>query len=133
MYSEHFGIATVCLRPGTFVPCGEVMEGIGKFLGYRVDIRDVVRAYQRAIESEAEGCFFAVPQTPFTEEDIGLLRSSPWDLMEKYYPRAVGWFKERRAKLDGFGVAYSLRRATELFGFTPLHNFKEFLEERGLL
>jgi len=131
-YSERYGLSTVCPRLGTFVPCDEITEGIQKFVGFRVDIRDVVRAYELAVRGDVEGCFFVVPRTPYEEEDLPLLQGSPWALVEKYYPQAMPWFRKAGREIGGFPLMYSLRRAREVAGFEPRHNFDEFLRERGI-
>lgn len=132
-YSRNWGIATVALRLGMFVP--ETFERYGfRLLFGGVDDRDVAQAFLLALSHMPENGFdffdiFA--EVPFGPEDAGPLHNEPAAVLEKYWPGCNELFKEKGLDLAGLiwgELIWPVEKATQALGYRPAYNFSGFLQ-----
>lgn len=131
-YGRRWGINTVALRLGMFVP--ETFERYGfRLLFGGVDDRDVAHAALLALGHQSPDGFdyfniFA--DVPFTPEDAAQLQSDTPSMLEKYWPGSMDVVKEKGLDLSGliWGRAiWAPEKAKKLLGYRPRYNFGEFL------
>jgi nucleoside-diphosphate-sugar epimerase len=134
LYGREYGIPSVGLRYGMFVPEPFFRYGIRLLYG-GVDTRDVARAVMASLEALAAGkihwdVFNVESLVPFTEEDGPLLRKDPLLVLDKYYPSATGLLRERGVEsLAPIREYYPMEHAAQVLGLRPECNFGEWLEE----
>ena len=134
LYGREYGIPSVGLRYGMFVPEPFFRYGIRLLYG-GVDTRDVARAVMASLEALAAGkihwdAFNVESLVPFTEEDGPLLRKDPLLVLDKYYPSATGLLRERGVEsLAPIREYYPMEHAAQVLGLRPEWNFGEWLEE----
>lgn len=133
-YGRQFGIPSVALRYGMFVPEPFFREGI-RFLYGGVDVRDVARAVMLAMNAVVDGAiawdaFNVESLVPYTPEDGPLLRQDPLLAMDRHYPGAADLLRERGIeRLAPVTECYPMQHAAEGLGFVPKRNFAQWLEE----
>ena len=132
-YSRRWGITTVALRLGMFVP--ESFERYGfRLLFGGVDDRDVAQAVMLALSYQPpEGFdFFNIfADVPFGSEDAQLLNDDPGAVIEKHWPGSRDLFREKGldlAELIWGRTIWPPDKAKRLLGYRPRYNFTEFLE-----
>ncbi len=132
-YSRKWGITTVALRLGMFVP--ETFERYGfRLLFGGVDDRDVAQAVVLALSYLPENGFdffdiFA--EVPFGPEDAGSLQSAPATVLEKYWPGCSELFKEKGlnlAELIWGELIWPVDKARQELGYQPGYSFTTFLQ-----
>jgi UDP-glucose 4-epimerase len=131
-YARHWGIGTVALRLGMFVP--ETFERYGfRLLFGGVDDRDVAQAVLLALEHDSAGSFdhFNVfADVPFTPEDAQALQEDPGAVLDRHWPGCTKLVHQRGLDLGEllWGRAmWSTDKARRLLGYRPRYNFTEFL------
>ena len=131
-YARRWGIATVSLRLGMFVP--ETFERYGfRLLFGGVDDRDVAQAVLLALAHRPERGFDAVnvfADVPFGPQDAEALHSAPDQVLERYWPGCRVLFAERGldvSELIWGDLIWPPRKAKELLGYRPRYSFTEFL------
>jgi len=131
-YARRWGIATVSLRLGMFVP--ETFERYGfRLLFGGVDDRDVAQAVLLALAHRPEDGFDAFnvfADVPFGADDAKELHTDPEQVLERYWPGCRKLFEDRGldvGELIWGDVIWPPTRAKELLGYRPRHNFGEFL------
>ena len=133
LYGREYGIPSVGLRYGMFVPEPFVRYGIRLLYG-GVDARDVARAVMASLEALAAGrihwgTFNVESVVPFTEEDGPQLHEDPLPVLDKYYPGATDLLRERGVEsLSPIREYYPMKHAAEVLGFHPRCNFDRWLE-----
>lgn len=133
LYGREYGIPSVGLRYGMFVPEPFFRYGIRLLYG-GVDTRDVARAVMASLEALAAGeihwgAFNVESVVPFTEEDGPQLHEDPLPVLDKYYPGATGLLRERGVEsLAPIREYYPMEHAAEVLGFRPECNFDRWLE-----
>ena len=134
LYGQEYGIPSVGLRYGMFVPEPFFRYGIRLLYG-GVDTRDVARAVMASLEALAAGkihwdAFNVESAVPFTEEDGPLLRKDPLLVLDKYYPSATDLLRERGVEsLAPIREYYPMEHAAQVLGLRPECNFGKWLEE----
>ncbi|MDQ6694156.1 MAG: NAD(P)-dependent oxidoreductase [Chloroflexota bacterium] len=132
-YARKWGITTVSLRLGMFVP--EAFERYGfRLLFGGVDDRDVAQAVLLALDHQSEGGFdyfdiFA--QVPFVEKDAPLLHTDLTSVLERYWPGCTDLIRDKGANLDELvwgHTIWSIEKARQVLGYRPEYNFGPFLE-----
>ncbi len=132
-YSRKWGITTVALRLGMFVP--ETFERYGfRLLFGGVDDRDVAQAFLLALNYQPENGFdffdiFA--EVPFVPEDLTLLRNNPAVVLEKYWPGCTEVFKDKGLNVSELiwgDQIWPVDKAKQELGYQPAYNFTGFLE-----
>ena len=97
-YGRRWGVTTVALRLGMFVPEASVERYGFRLLFGGVDDRDVAQAALLALVYAPENGFDAfniMAEVPFTESDRKLLRQDPLTVLETRYP-GLGAALEKR-------------------------------------
>jgi UDP-glucose 4-epimerase len=132
-YARRWGIVTVALRLGMFVP--ETFERYGfRLLFGGVDDRDVAQAVMLALTHQPEGgCdFFNIfAGTPFSRADAKSLHDDPEAVLEKYWPGSVPLFREKglnAQELIWGKLIWPPDKAVRVLGYRPQFNFGEFVE-----
>ena len=134
LYGREYGIPSVALRYGMFVPEPFFRYGIRLLYG-GVDTHDVARSVMVSLEALAAGgiqwgAFNVESVVPFTEEDGPQLREDPLPVLDKYYPGAIGLLRGRGVEsLAPIREYYPMERAAQVLGFRPERNFDRWLEE----
>ena len=132
-YARKWGITTVALRLGMFVP--ETFERYGfRLLFGGVDDRDVAQAVLLALKHQPQDSFdyfdiFA--RVPFTEEDAPVLSADMLGVLERYWPGSTGLIREKGVKLDDLvwgHTIWPIEKASKVLGYEPEYNFGQFLE-----
>lgn len=132
-YGRRWGVTTVALRLGMFVPEGSLERYGFRLLFGGVDDRDVAQAAELALSHAPESGFDAfnvMAQVSFTIEDLAALRRSPLSVLEKHYPGCTELFAQKN--LDPLPLlwgrtAWSVEKAQRLLGYQPHYNFDGFL------
>ncbi|MDP9362711.1 MAG: NAD(P)-dependent oxidoreductase, partial [Chloroflexota bacterium] len=98
-YGRRYGIPSVALRYGMFVPEPFFREGVRLLYG-GVDARDVARAVMAVMDALVDGkvhwdAFNVESLVPFAEEDGPQLRQDPLAVLEWYYPGAGDLLRDR--------------------------------------
>lgn len=129
-YGRRWGITTVALRLGMFVP--ETWERYGlRLLFGGVDDRDAAQAALLALSHAPAGrfdFFNITADVPFSTQDLAPLQTDPAAVLEHYWPGAA-------ASLAGLDLAELLwsrlvwppDKAKRGLGYQPQYNFGEFL------
>jgi nucleoside-diphosphate-sugar epimerase len=131
-YARRWGVTTVSLRLGMFVP--ETFERYGfRLLFGGVDDRDVAQAVLLALTHQPEGgfeVFNVFADVPFGPEDAEALRRDPRGVLERYWPGCTQTFDERGLRLDELiwgDLIWPPTKAKRLLGYRPQYSFGEFL------
>jgi UDP-glucose 4-epimerase len=130
--SAYWGIQTIALRLGMFVP--ESFERYGfRLLFGGVDTRDVADAVRLALRSEQVGGFDSVnvvAPVPFTVADLDVLADRPLVAAERYWPGVTALVERHEhdiaTLMDGRSAIWRSARATTLLGWQPRWTFDEF-------
>ena len=132
-YSRRWGVQTVALRLGMFVP--ETFEGYGfRLLFGGVDDRDVAQAVMLALGHEPQGGFDSFnifADVPFSQKDAHALNDNPEDVIEKYWPGSVQLFRDKGLnvrELIWSKLIWPPDKAKRVLGYRPRYNFTEFVE-----
>ncbi|KJK14007.1 hypothetical protein UB45_00030 [Terrabacter sp. 28] len=137
LYGRRYGIPSVALRFGMFVPEPFFRHGIRLLYG-GVDTRDAVRAVLASMDALATGtttggAFNVHSLLPFRPADGERLVSDPMSVVDAYHPRARELLGERGVEsLAPVTAWYPMDRARDELGFEPKHNFDAWLEELRL-
>lgn len=133
-YGRRWGVTTVALRLGMFVPEGSLERYGFRLLFGGVDDRDVAQAARLALTHTPENGFDAfniMAEVPFTEPDLRELRQSPLKTLEKYYPGCAALLASKKidpAPLLWGRSVWSVEKAQRLLGYQPEYNFDRFLQ-----
>ena len=133
MYGRRWGVTTVALRLGMFVPESSVERYGFRLLFGGVDDRDVAQAALLALTHVPENGFDAfnvMSEVPFTSDDLKALRQSPLTVLEKHYPGLGELLVERGIDplpLLWGRTAWSVEKAKRLLGYRPAYNFDGFV------
>lgn len=132
-YGRRWGIATIALRLGMFVP--ESFERYGfRLLFGGVDDRDVAQAALLALSHKpADGfdAFNIMADVPFSREEASRLQENPAAVLERYWPGSRALFESKGLvpdELIWWRVIWSVEKAKRVLGYQPQYNFGEFLE-----
>jgi UDP-glucose 4-epimerase len=131
-YSRQWGVTTVALRQGSFVPTSFERYGFGLLCG-DVDDRDVSQAVLRALEATPAGgfdCFNIMADVPFTPTDARALHADAASVLERYYPGVGALVEARRlnlAELIDRRIIWSITKAKRELTYQPQYNFAGFL------
>jgi UDP-glucose 4-epimerase len=132
-YGRRWGVTTVALRLGMFVPESSLERYGFRLLFGGVDDRDVAQAALLALTHAPEGGFDAfnvMAEVPFASEDLKALRQNPLPTLEKHYPGLTELLARRQIDplpLLWGRTAWSVEKAKELLGYRPAYNFDGFL------
>ena len=97
-----------------------------------VDVRDVVSAHVRALETSLENfeIFNISAQPLFTEDDLVDLRKDVMKVLEKKAPRLISFYQERGWEIPSFiDRVYVIGKAKYFLDYKPRHNLEEMLTE----
>ena len=134
VYARKWGITTVALRLGMFVP-----EGTFERYGFRllfggVDDRDVAQAVSLALTHEPEGGFDAFDiMAPLTYQpsDAQALHIDPLAVLEERVPGCNALFAEKgidARHLIWGRTLWPVNKAIDVLGYRPQYGFDGFLE-----
>lgn len=151
-YGRCWGITTVALRLGMFVPEPNLERYGFRLLFGGVDDRDVAQAVLLSLTYEPRDASTATPlwlsnsngnsssgfdafnimaDVPFTEADARPLRQDTLSVLERYYPGCTELFHSRDledpSKLIWGRTIWSVDKAKRLLGYHPQYNFDGFL------
>ncbi len=132
-YGRQWGVTTVALRLGMFVP--ESFERYGfRLLFGGVDDRDVAEAVLRALDYTPAGGFDAfniMADVPFTPADASALHADAPAVLERYYPGVGALARTRGLNLSELmwgRTIWQVDRAKRVLGYQPHLNFDRFLQ-----
>lgn len=131
-YSRRWGVNTVALRLGMFVPETFVRYGFRLLFG-GVDDRDVAQAVTLALEYQPAGgfdTFNIMADVPFTQADAIELSADPLSVFDRYWHGTRALVEEKGLNLDDLiwgKTIWSTDKAKRLLGYKPHYNFTEFL------
>ena len=128
------GIPSVALRYGMFVPEPFFRYGIRLLYGgvHEADVAASVIAALNALQKgEIEFEAFNVESAlPFSDEDAPYLRGDPLAAIDRHFPGAAELLRSRGVEeLKPITERFVLDRGETRLGWTPQHNFGEWLEE----
>lgn len=132
-YSRRWGITTVALRLGMFVPEGSIERYGFRLLFGGVDDRDVAQAVLLSLTHEPEGgfdFFNVMADVPFTAADAPALHHDPIEVLQRFYPNVleVAQTRQLNARELMWGrTIWSVEKAKRLLGYQPQYNFDGFL------
>lgn len=129
----RWGVETVALRFGMFVP-----EGTFERYGFRllfggVDDRDVAQSVEAALAYKPEGGFDAfniMAPVPFGESDLEALHTDLAGQLERHYPGVKALIATKGLSLKDhvwWPVIWSTEKAQTTLGYAPEYGFGEFL------
>ena len=136
-YSRRWGIPTVALRLGMFVPEGSIERYGFRLLFGGVDDRDVARAVLLSLSHEPEegfDFFNIMADVPFTSADAPALQHDPTQVLARFYPNAAQVLEARQLnpkELIWGRTIWSVDKAKRLPGYRPQYNFDGFLRAVG--
>ena len=134
VYARKWGITTVALRLGMFVP-----EGTFERYGFRllfggVDDRDVAQAVNLSLTHEPDGGFDAfniMAPLAFTPADANALHTDPLAVLERRFPGCNALFAENgidaRPLIWG-RTLWPVSKATDILGYRPQFGFDGYLD-----
>jgi len=132
-YSRRWGLTTVALRLGMFVP--ETFERYGfRLLFGGVDDRDVAQAVLLALAHRPQDGFdyFNISaDVPFSLQDARQLSDDPESVLEKYWPGSAALFREKGLNVRELiwgGLIWPPDKARRVLSYRPRYNFTEFLD-----
>jgi len=135
-YGRRWGIPTVALRLGMFVPEPNLERYGFRLLFGGVDDRDVAQAVLLSLTHEPQGgsgfdAFNIMADVPFKEADTRTLQQDIPSVLERYYPGCTGLLASRGiddpSKLIWGRTLWSVDKAKRLLGYRPQYNFAGFL------
>ncbi|MBV9867981.1 MAG: NAD(P)-dependent oxidoreductase [Abitibacteriaceae bacterium] len=132
-YSRRWGVTTVALRLGMFVPEGSLERYGFRLLFGGVDDRDVAQAVLRSLTYQPEGGFDAfniMAAVPFTATDAPALQQDTAGVLARYYPGVLELAAQHYldlSKLIWGRTIWSVAKAQRLLGYNPHYNFGGFL------
>ncbi len=133
-YGRRWGVTTVALRLGMFVPEPNLERYGFRLLFGGVDDRDVAQAVVRALTHEPENggfdAFNVMADVPFTPADARALKADPAAVLERYFPGCTDLFQARAlkpAELLWGRTLWSVEKGKRLLGYQPRYNFNGFL------
>ena len=132
-YGRRWGVTTVALRLGMFVPEPNLERYGFRLLYGGVDDRDVAQAALRALSHQPPGgfdFFNVMADTPFTEQDTRALKADPTSVLERYYPGSTELFRSRGLNVSELvwgRTLWSVGKARRLLGYRPQYNFDGFV------
>jgi UDP-glucose 4-epimerase len=131
-YSRRWGISTVALRLGMFVP--ETFERYGfRLLFGGVDDRDVAQAVLRALThapTDGFDAFDIMADVPFTEADARALHDDLAGTLERSFPGLLALIQERGLNLSELvwgRTIWPIAKAKGVLDYQPQYNFDGFL------
>jgi nucleoside-diphosphate-sugar epimerase len=140
---HEYGIPCVVLKTSRFFPEDDDMKHeipdysqdnikAIEFLSRRVDIEDVVKAHELAIERAKDLKFdkFIISATsPFTQDDCSLLLTNAISVLRHYHSEYEEIFARKKWKMfSSLDRVYANQRARDKLGWEPKYNFSYILE-----
>jgi UDP-glucose 4-epimerase len=106
-----------------------------EYLHRRVHIHDVVTAHLQADTAAQHigyGIYIISSTSPFSPSDAHHLRSSPADIVEKYYPEYREIYEKKDWKMSPLDRVYVNERAREELGWNPQYDYKRMLSSLSI-
>lgn len=133
VYARKWGITTVALRLGMFVPESNIDKYGFRLLFGGVDDRDVAQAVSLSLTHEPEGGFdaFDIMAPPaFEPSDAQALHTDPLAVLEQRYPGCNALFVEKgidaRPLIWG-RTLWPVTKAMDVLGYKPQFSFDGYL------
>jgi nucleoside-diphosphate-sugar epimerase len=133
VYARKWGITTVALRLGMFVPESNIDKYGFRLLFGGVDDRDVAQAVSLSLTHEPEGGFdaFDIMAPPaFEPSDAQALHTDPLAVLEQRYPGCNALFVEKgidaRPLIWG-RTLWPVTKAMDVLGYKPQFGFDGYL------
>jgi nucleoside-diphosphate-sugar epimerase len=133
VYARKWGITTVALRLGMFVPESNIDKYGFRLLFGGVDDRDVAQAVSLALTHEPAGGFDAFDiMAPLTYQpsDAQALHTDPLAVLEQRFPGCNALFAEKgidaRPLIWG-RTLWPVSKATDVLGYQPKYGFDGYL------
>jgi UDP-glucose 4-epimerase len=142
VHRDH-GLPVVILRTSRFFPEADDRDDVraafedanlkvNELLYRRADLADVAGAHLLAAERAPEigfGRYIVSATTPFTRDDLALLRSDAPAALRRHVPEFEAVYAERGwTMLPSLDRVYVNARAREALGWTPRYDFAHVLE-----
>lgn len=132
-FALHMGLPTICLRVARFFE--QPPELLAIYRLYRgVDVRDVATAHVLAVTNEhiPFDIFNIAAHSPFQESDTTELYQDAPAVLRRYIPNIEQTFARYNWQLPKhIDRVYVIKKAEQMLGYRPEHNFKEYIEEYG--
>lgn len=127
---HQFRIAS--LRYGCFVPEDWRVQGLGRLNNW-LDREDVADSNVLALKAIIEGKigyeeFLIHCSKPFVDSDWPKLREEPEVVVERYFPGSTELLARNGLKVPKVWHRFDISKAETMLGYSPKHNFAEFLE-----
>lgn len=133
-YARQWGITTVALRLGMFVPEPNLERYGFRLLFGGVDDRDVAQASLLALshipQQSGFDYFNIMADVPFTVNDTHALGTETPSVLERYYPGSTELFQARAINVSDqvWGrTIWSVEKAKRLLDYHPQYNFDGFV------
>lgn len=144
LFHRRHGLLAIILRTSRFFPEDDDSKAVraafsdqnakaNEFLYRRVDLEDAAQAHIDAMERAPDigfGKYIISATTPFSRDDLELLRSAGDEVVSRYFPQlksiyaANGW-----RMLDSFDRVYVNAGAREALGWRPTYDFARVLKQ----
>jgi len=143
LFHRNHQLPCIVLRTSRFFPeeddkkqvrkeFGDDNAKANEFLFRRVDIKDVVSAHLLAVEKSGAigfGRYIISATTPFSKEDLPLLRSDAQAVLKRKFPDYEAEYQRHGWKMfPSIERVYVNKRARNELGWEPQHNFKDVLD-----
>ena len=129
--ARHFcrreGMEVIALRPPNFTPKPPLQTGTALLSGCLL-VEDIASAHVKALSvwDSLENSFeplFITPMFPYSSEEIPHLSDNPKGVLDKHFPGAWDWFKERGIELRPAPTQYDSSKAKQILGWEPEYTF----------
>jgi nucleoside-diphosphate-sugar epimerase len=126
-FCRRSGMQVIALRPPNFVPRPPLQTGAALLSGCLV-VEDIASAHVKALDvwDRLEGRFepfFIAPTFPYSPEEARELSDNPKAVLDKHFPGAWDWFKERGMSLYPVINQYDSSKAKQILDWQPEHTF----------
>ncbi len=129
-YFYKEGLQTSVYRVGRFLPEDDNLKANHRL--YRgLDERDGAEALRLALANTFNGfeIFNITSGSPFTEDELALLKHSPIEVIRNHYPNIEQIYKAKNWTLpESIDRVYVSDKAKKYFGYTPKYTFEYLLQ-----
>ncbi len=148
-FHRLYGLNTLNLRLCGYYPVDGFSDD-GDILWDRIDLRtlagrfvgtgpsfkitnawDLAQAFRAAIETDTKpnDTFIIGLGAPFVQEDAEGLKTSPLNVLERYYPGVSEFFKEIDLDVPAVNFWYTTDKAKKQLGFSPKYSLTDIMEK----
>lgn len=120
-------VEVIALRPPNFTPKSPLQTGTALLSGCLL-VEDIASAHVKALDAwdrlkNSFEPFFITPMFPYSPEEIFQLSDDPKGILDKHFPGAWDWFKERGIELSPRPAQYDNSKAKQVLDWEPEYAF----------